>query len=393
MTLAEPTILRSTNAADLLATVPAICGFTARNSVVVIPFVGKRSRGAMRMDLPPSSTAAGIRAVAQTITGMLRRMPDCTGLAVIIYTDETFASRGGIPHLDLWRALAPKLRRTGMQLKEAACVAPDGWASYLDPARPVGGRPLSEITESRMALEAVFVSDELRDIASWNELPDAEPRLARLVAQAEADLGFLGVRVDAFGIEHDADPDPVGLAERMLAVPAAELGAQCLAEIVVTAHVPALRDVLLHALAGGRELGEAALERSLESIRIRGKTGESFDEQALQRIESGERDDDELFMIGMSQRRPGGDRLNRAIEALRQAAAHAPTSRRAGTLCLLTWMLWARGSMTAAHRMHELARDCNPELLMVETLGWLLASGMPQWAFRAPDDTSVQKND
>ncbi len=393
MTLAEPTILRSSTAADLLASIPAICGFTARNSIVVIPFTGKRSRGAMRMDLPRASTTSSFRAIAQTIIDLLQQMPDCDELAYVVYTDDSFASRRGIPHLDLWRALAPRLRRTGMQLKEAACVASDGWASYLDPGRPVGGHPLSEIIESRMALEAAFVSDEIHDIASWNELPAADSRIARLVAQAEADLGYLGVRIDAFGLEHEVGPDPVGLAEQMLKAPPAQLGAQLLAEIITTAHVPAHRDVLLHALAGGRELGEATLERSLESIRAREETGAGFDEQALRRIASGEQHDDELFMIGRSQRRPDPERLTRAIEVLRRVAAHAPRRRRAGTLCVLTWMLWARGSLTAAHHMRELARDCDPELRMVETLGWLLDSGMPQWAFQATRADHVQNND
>jgi hypothetical protein len=30
--------------------------------------------------------------------------------------------------------------------------------------------------------------------------------------------------------------------------------------------------------------------------------------------------------------------------------------------------------------MHELAAQCDPNLLMVETLSWLLESGYPTWA-------------
>jgi hypothetical protein len=48
-------------------------------------------------------------------------------------------------------------------------------------------------------------------------------------------------------------------------------------------------------------------------------------------------------------------------------------------------MLWARGSQSAAARMHELAAQCDPNLLMVETLGWLLESGSPAWAFGQPE--------
>jgi len=382
MTLTEPAILRTMNAADFLATVPAIFGFTARDSIVVIPFVGKHSHGAMRMDLPKEDDNASHRAIAAAIPGLLRQIPGVDGTAVVIYTDETFADRHGTPWGELWREIEKRLRRTGLALKEACCVAPDGWASYLDPRRPPQGRPLAEITESRMALEVAFRSDRIPEIGIWNELPAADSSTARQVAVALNDLLTYGDRIDAFGISHPEPPDPVGLAQRVLEVPASALRPLDLAKIVAHCHLPATRDVLLITLAGGRERGERALASHVEALDRQAKTGESFHDQAIADLSKTSLDDDDLIMAGRSQFRPKRDDLTIAVEALRRAAAHAPKTRRAGTLCVLTWMLWAGGSMVAASRMHQLAQDCDPDLRMVETLDWLLSSGPPAWAFR-----------
>jgi hypothetical protein len=390
MTIAEPTILRPTSAADFLATVPAMTGFTARNSVVVIPFVGKRSSGAFRMDLPTSTRTSDLRAIGAWIVTTLGELPSASGapvdgVAVVIYTDASFAERHGTPHLELWRAIESKLRRSGLALKEAGCVASDGWASYLDPRRPWQGHPLSEITESRAALEAAFHVDRIPDVSGWGALPSADPELARRVAAGITELLLHGDRADAFGIPREVDLDPVELAERFIAAAGsgATIGPGALAEFTLLAETPATRDVLLFTLAGGRERGEATMRYQLESIDRRARTGESLDEIARRQLAETPPSDDDLFLIGRSRVRPDGARLDAAIEVLRHAAAHAPASRRAGTLCILTWMLWARGSASAATRMRELAAACDPRLSMVETLGWLLESGYPAWAFHA----------
>jgi hypothetical protein len=395
MTLTEPTILRSTTTADFLATVPAITGFTARNSIVAVPFVGKRSHGAFRMDLPQGSRTSDLRAVGTWLARNLGRLPGragapVDGVAIVIYTDEAFATRQGTPHLELWRAIQPALRRAGITIKEAACVALDGWASYLDPRRPRRGHALTEITESRAALEAAFHSGAIPDVTGWSELPPTDPELARRVSAGITELLLHGDRADSFGVVRNVGFDPVALAERLIATAeqGGVAGAGDLAELNVLAQSPATRDVLLIALAGGAARGERALQQQHDSLARQAETGETFDEMAAQRAAAGPPSDDDLFLVGRSRTRPDAERLVTAIEVLRRAATHAPASRRAGTLCMLTWMLWARGSQSAAARMHELAAECDPDLLMVETLGWLLESGYPSWAFLEP--ASVQ---
>jgi hypothetical protein len=392
MTLTEPTILRTTTAADFLATVPAITGFTARNSIVAVLFRGKRSCGAIRMDMPPSGRTSSYRAVGSWLATNLGRLPGragarVDGVAIVVYTDETFAERQGTPHLELWRAIEPKLRRAGVTIKEAACVAADAWASYLDPGRPRAGRPLAEITESSAALEAAFHSGVLPDVSGWSELPPTDPQLAERVQAKITDLLLNGDRLDSFGIAQEVSFDPIALAERLIAagLRGETIGADELAELNVIAHSPASRDVLLIAMAAGAEHGEHALQQQLEYLDRQAETGETFDELAEKSLTERPPSDDDLFLLGRSRLRPDHDRLVTAIEVLRRAAAHAPASRRAGTLCILTWMLWARGSQSAAARMHELAAQCDPNLLMVETLGWLLDSGYPAWAFGQPE--------
>ena len=387
MTLTEPTILRTTTAADFLATVPAITGFTARNSIVAVLFRGKRSCGAIRMDLPPSDRTSSFRAVGSWLATNLGRLPGragarVDGVAIVIYTDETFAARQGTPHLELWRAIQPKLRRAGITVKEAACVAADGWASYLDPGRPRAGRPLTEITESSAALEAAFHSDAIPDVSGWSQLPPTDPELAGRVHAKITELLLHGDRADSFGIVREVSFDPVALAQRLIAAGerGEAIGPGDLAELNVIAHSPASRDVLLIALAAGAEHGEKAQQQQLEYLERQAETGETFDELAEKSLAERAPSDDDLFLLGRSRMRPDERRLVIAIDVLRCAAAHAPASRRAGTLCILTWMLWARGSQSAAARMHELAAKCDPNLLMVETLGWLLESGYPTWA-------------
>ena len=467
MTLAEPPVLRSTTTADFLAAVPALAGFTARNSIVVIPFAGSRTHGAMRMDLPPRETASVARAIGDAIPRLVAQLPGVDGLALVIYTDATFAERHGTPHLELWRGMQRRILRSGLVLREACCVAADGWVSYLEPRRPVDGHPLSEITGTRMALEAAFHAGALPDITAWSTLPDADAEVARRVTTAADDLLFSGERLDSFGVAHTVDLDPVGLAERVRATPASELPASALAEIVATAAQPALRDVLLVALAFGRDAGERTAAQQQRALERQRATGETFDEivaaenadvvsavagaadadaadaEAADAVsadadtadtdaadadagdigavsadggsahsasarrgiadsvdadagnagtgntgagntgdptDARQHDDDALLMLGRSRRRPDHDALLAATEALRRAASHAPRPLRAGTLCVLTWMLWAQGTLAAAHRMHELAAEADPELRMVETLDWLLASGAPGWA-------------
>ncbi len=123
-------IIRAPRAADFLAALPSIVGYTATNRVVPV-----------------------------------------------ICTDATFADERGIPWLDFSRELAKRLRDAGYRTPDELCVAADGWASYFERDYPRDGHPLEEIATSEvgaLALEAR--GSDARDISEHSTLP--EPDLA-----------------------------------------------------------------------------------------------------------------------------------------------------------------------------------------------------------------------
>ena len=46
------TIIHAAGAAEFLGLIPSIAGFTPQHSLVLLPFHGTRTHGAMRVDLP-----------------------------------------------------------------------------------------------------------------------------------------------------------------------------------------------------------------------------------------------------------------------------------------------------------------------------------------------------
>ena len=384
MTTASPTVLKASGSADFLATLPAVAGFTARNSVVVALFVGSRSYGALRIDLPGRRRTSDFRALGDAIVDLATQVPGVDGVVPVVYTDESFASANGVPHLELWLGIEPRIRRSGLRMVDACCVAADGWASYLDRARPREGRSLALICESPMALEAAFHAGPIPDLTVLSQLPPADPAVARRVAALAYDLADYRVEVDAFGVPWQVELDAVAIGEECVNVAAEQLDVGALAAIVAAADEPASRDVMLLAMAFGREPAQAALELNERMRRRRAKTGETFDEIVEKEFETtGWEAESGMLMLGRGTR-PDPDRLLAAISALRRAAAHAPPPLRAGVLCILAWMLWARGVSSAADEMLTLAEECDPSLTMVDALRMLLVSGPPQWAFAAP---------
>ena len=80
MTTPLPTLHKATQPGDFLAAVPPMLGYQPTDSVVVIPFDGPRTIGAMRFDLPSVENAVHLATVA---AGLVCRVENATGLAVI----------------------------------------------------------------------------------------------------------------------------------------------------------------------------------------------------------------------------------------------------------------------------------------------------------------------
>lgn len=147
-------VLRCTSTADFLAALPQLVGFTAEDSLFVVFFAGNRSGGTLRVDLPQSESPQHLTQFIDGVCAILqdtRNQHGWASPAVVISSARTFQDAQGIPWRRLARRLERRLERGGNRARELCCIAPDGWASYLDPVTPLGGHPLSEIAASTVA--------------------------------------------------------------------------------------------------------------------------------------------------------------------------------------------------------------------------------------------------
>lgn len=296
-------VLRAEDDADLLAMVPRLAGYTARESLVCVAFAGKRSTQAFRLELPSRDRDADRRGLADAVIAVCRTLHRVDRVALVIYTDRSFEAEHGIPCDDLAQAVGRRVHRAGLHLAGCFCVAADGWGDYLAP-RPRRARPLSDIATSPLADPSV------PPIEALDALPAGDPALTEAVAAA---LGLV-----------EAVPDPCTWMDEHLDREADE---RDLAELVVLAQWPAASStVLVHAAFGidhPHEADDAEAERLFD---------------------------------GRSRHRPDPDRIQAAAELVGRAAANVAPELRPPLLCMLAWLLWARGLLSlAARRLDEAA--------------------------------------
>ena len=87
------TIVKAANAAQFLSLIPKMLGYRPTRSVVLIPFAGARSIGAMRFDLPDEAESEEVDRIAATLIGMVCRLPEADAVAMVAYTDARIRRR------------------------------------------------------------------------------------------------------------------------------------------------------------------------------------------------------------------------------------------------------------------------------------------------------------
>ena len=186
-------VLECHGTADFLAALPRLVGYTATDSIFVVFFSGSRTSQAMRLDLPPDDAPRHVAPLLDFISATLRGLGDefRSSPAVAITCTRTFAEADGPPWRALARRIERRLRRDGISVRELCCQAPDGWISFLDPTAPTGGRPLSEIAKSPLALDAEPGASAPRDINELGAIPEADPEHREAVLAALAELPAL----------------------------------------------------------------------------------------------------------------------------------------------------------------------------------------------------------
>jgi hypothetical protein len=289
---------------------------------------------------------------------MVCRLDGADGVVPVVYSDDRFEEAEGAAR-DLLDALAQAGRRAGLRLKDALCVAADGYGSLLDPELPPSGRPLEELP-APTGLPPLL---DLTAATTLEEVPEEDQRrfLARVRRSARAS-GRSGRSVEGILTA----PDPVSALERALDLDGVDpVPVPVLAAL---ADLPVLRDLMLLQIGWGPVFGAEVLARTL-----------------LPDAEPLEPDDASgLAFCGGDMPRPDPDRVDRAVELLRLTAAHLPERHRAPLLTMLAWLHWSLGRGSVAGRLVDAARAIDPAYGLAGLLARMLGAGMlPEWAYRA----------
>jgi hypothetical protein len=389
----HPTIVKAQKAQDFLALVPQLVGFRPDTSAVLVAFRGNRTCGALRFNLPEAGAPQKVyRRIAMTFTGMLCKIPGVDGVVPVIYTDDAFGDTPGIPREEFVEILNRRLELSGFLLRDFLCVAADAWGSYIDPACPARGHPLSEIAASPVNEE---VSQEAAsetplgtlqngaepigvDAASRERLARVYRRYRHLLARAENVPELFSALSVAL--------DPVATAEDALTWtnPPTEENA---ATLLVLVQSPPNRDQIMVQFAFGRDEGVRAQAINRRYALLQHETGRSMDDLVAAEIDSGDLSAEHIsdIMLGLQKERPDVDRIRRAIALLRTVVAMAPRSARPAPLCMLAWLSWALGSGSVAGFFVDQALAIDSQYSMATLLDLLLKSGhLPEWAFAVP---------
>ena len=362
------TIIRTTEPADLLGLVPLLAGFTPTQSLVMLPFHGARTQGAMRVDLPDPDVDHD--AFAEAALQALLQVPQIDAAALVVYTDEVAQSIPDgllLPHLPFIEALLDVGTQAGLRIVEALCVTPQGWADYLDDLPFV--RALDSI---RHPSGVPGIGDVTGDQLSGADLPPSDLVEREHVGRALRELE------DALDGPAGADHNPLALmvaevvlddlpcfAEALLEIPSGDDAYSC-AALLWCLSKPTLRDAILVQWATDLDFGRDALAAQL---RFSGGHGVVPD------VIGG-------VFLGRGPL-PDADRLGCALQVVRSAAARAPRDAKPGALTAAAWLAWALGRSSHAGRYVDQALEIDPEHSMAALISSMLSAGMlPEWALK-----------
>ena len=406
----EKTIVKTPNPEDFLALVPQLVGFLPESSLVLVAFRGNRTCGALRFNLPPDAAGSQeLRRIAGTLLGTLCKIPGVDALVPVVYTEEAIgenpATSADLPKGALLAAIRHRAGQSGFLVRDALCVAANGWASYLEADEP-GSRgpgrtlrhPLSGIADS--SVNEAIPLDARRELARLHtgaDLPKVDlatrERCARRLARFQRlgpDMGPIPELIEMVGDMLD----PVGTAETVLGQNPAELSIDEVAAVLFLIQGPATRDQMMLQFAFGEEEGRRSLALNRHYGRLQRETGLSMDDVVEAEIaadrefaESSPTTGD--LMLGMSSERPDPERISRAISLLKLLVAMAPRSARPAPLCMLAWLSWALGQGSVAGIYLDTALGIDADYGMTLLLLQMIGSGhLPEWAFAVPDDAT-----
>ncbi|WP_162893060.1 DUF4192 family protein [Microbacterium halotolerans] len=438
-TTAHPPISRPIrDAVRFLQNVPRLTHCTPRHSLVVVPLRDGHATGALRIDLP--ADGSGDEHVAATAIGMVCRVPETEGVAVVAYDGGAeWPPDGPLPRESLVERVIDRADACGLHVHGAYLVAEDGWGAYGDVAAPL---PLSQIVpEAGEALAhdqhdgtKLPRSSKSRRRAVAAELGRLEHEFAAALlhrAQTDREPGGTGESADPTGdgeegradgeadardpetdAPHDSGPsagedspsagesDPSASDEERAMAMSAAASTDPPRRVSTTNSLP---DAFEEALAWdashleASDAGLLALAFETPLLRDTLLTQWSTDLEGGRTVlawqlawrpsppgDSPPLPDGPVRLAGEGPR-PEGWRLRQGLALARQIAASAPRRARPGSLAAASWLSWALGNATHAAEYAEQAREMEPGHGLAGIMTTLTESGMlPAWAFASP---------
>jgi hypothetical protein len=368
MSPTPPTVIKANTPADMLALVPHLVGYFPRNSLVMMMFDGRRTCGAIRIDIPTVDSTAVLKRFANVALGTVTRVPGVIALVPVIFTDDSFGDDSLIPHTELMEILQRRIGHMGYEVREALCQAADGWASYLDPRSPRGGRPLSDISTSAVNDNVppdvrAKTGDHLADASYVVAIPESVEKANEAMARLRTFIA--AVRLSG-KVAPEIEPmmDIPFFAEWILSWEPEDL--QMWAPLFLFAiQGPPMRDHIMLQWATNLATGE----RLFDAVADYNGSPESLDEDLFS------------IMLGKAPQ-PDPKRLERGVELLRILLQIAEDQYRPAPLCMLAWLNWALGRLSHAHVYIDEALRIDPSYGMALLLNTIVESGMlPKWAF------------
>lgn len=405
-------LLTASSAEDVLGYIPHALGYWPRNSLVVITVAENKLRATMRLDLPPRGTAGGRPAAvnaafrrdfARQVSAALAAdtQADCTVAA--LYSDEPWTSPAAAPHLGLMSALADRLKRVGMPLRDGWVVTDARWKDYFctdDQCCPAAGRPLADILSSTLNVELIYrgssyaadLAEAMRADAGLGRTPS--PEVAHWYEHYRGELSGRWLREDQFFATlrlWQQLLDAGGVAGHGSEVRTALGASEITGFFLASLECKNLRDTLLVQAGMGPQLASEgiracdALDASVGEIVLPGTVAaaEPAPDNAAGR-EPGE-DLERRFcevLLGASASYPDWPGLNRAFDVFNNLLKLSAGTPSAALLTMLAWIEWNRGRGSRADRLLTEALAEEPGYKLASLLLQLLERGtISRWAF------------
>lgn len=368
MTSLTPVTLAS--ASEFLSLVPALVGMEPAESIVCVAFQRNRTHGAVRLDLAGFLNSDTRHDATMIAVKTIMRIPRVTGVAVIVYTDQSATAPAGPPCADVARELCEAFAGLDIEIIEQLWRGHSEWGSYELPAEV---HSVDELIGPPDVPELAVL-----DVASETQMLRSDPQereaVMSVVERFRADEQDETVSDDELQIGACDLLDPVALASTLahLVDADADIGVEELGLIATMLESGRLRDVMTYSWAWGE--GPAA------HLWTRLIYPESFTVP----------EDDDPWMYALGGRievRPDVERLRRAIALLKRVSAVLHESDRAPALTVISWCYWALGLASIADVWLRRAAASDPTYSLANIMRMMLdGCVMPDWAFFDPGE-------